>query len=95
MADHKAPLSPWQIIARDSYADGEFAHVESIEDAKKVGDTLFEFLMIELAPSEDCDSKQEALHRIETAIRQLETVRNEMEASIDLDPQTNFGPSPQ
>lgn len=94
MADDKAPLSPWQLIARDSYADGEFAHVESIEDANKVGDTLFQFLMIELAPSEDCDSKQEALHRIEVAIRQLQTVRDEIEASMDLDPQTNVGPGP-
>jgi len=68
------PLTEIQKIARDNYAGGNFSHVESVEETEDVGDTLFEFVMRELAPSEDCDSLDEAIRRMETAKREIEEV---------------------
>jgi hypothetical protein len=68
-------LNPWQKAVAETYAEGDFAHVASIEDAREVGDTLFLFLMIELGTREDCDSWAVALRRVEIALGQLEDVR--------------------
>jgi hypothetical protein len=66
------PLTKIQKIARDNYANGEFAHFETHEEASDgVGDTLFEFIMREL---EDCDSRREAVRRMETAKSEIKEV---------------------
>jgi hypothetical protein len=41
------------------------------EDLDDCGDGLFRFLMVELADSEDCDSKQEVLDRLNNAVRDI------------------------
>lgn len=72
-------LSRYQRIAADAYDDGAHSHVTSIEDAREVGDTLFVFLMAELAESEDCEDLDTAIRRVETAINQLTEVRAALE----------------
>lgn len=67
-------FNPFQRLCADRYADGDFAHVENLPEAREVGDTLFTFLMIELASSEDCDSREEALRRLEQAIANIEEI---------------------
>lgn len=67
-------LNPFQRACTTVYAGGDFAHVETIEQAQTMGDTLFTFLMIELATSEDCDSRDEAIRRLEAAISDVEQV---------------------
>lgn len=60
-------LNPFQQCCVQIYGEGDFAHVDSVEQARGVGDTLFAFLLIELASSEGCDSRAEALRRLEMA----------------------------
>lgn len=65
-------LTPWQRIVADNYAGGDFAHVQTLDECRDVGDTLFTFLMIELDPNEDCDSFDEAIRRVDVARRQID-----------------------
>jgi len=67
-------LNAFQRACADTYADGDFAHVEQVEEAGQVGDTLFAFLMIELASSEDCDDQVEAVRRLDCAIADIQGV---------------------
>lgn len=67
-------LNPFQRACADVYGGGDFAHVDSIEGARQVGDTLFTFLMIELASSEGCDGLEEAERRLESAIADINSV---------------------
>lgn len=69
-------LTPWQRIAAETYAAGDFSHVERLEDCRDIGDTLFTFVMIELDPKEGCESQAEAIRRIDNAIAELEDVRD-------------------
>lgn len=56
-----------QKIIAAVYANGEFSHVKSINDASRCGDTLFEFLIRETAESEGCDSLEKSVRRLEWA----------------------------
>lgn len=72
-------LNRFQRICVGTYNEGDFAHVQSIPDARQVGDTLFVFLLIELAFDEGCDCAQEAARRIERAIVDLQDVARAIE----------------
>lgn len=66
------------------YGGGDFAYLAEGEYVteqalKHVGDTLLTFLVIELASSEDCDSPDEAIARIDTAVRELHAVQRALE----------------
>ncbi|HEX7855003.1 MAG TPA: hypothetical protein VF503_15040 [Sphingobium sp.] len=74
-------LNPIQRICADTYAEGDFAHVETLDDAREAGDTLFTFLMIELSSPEGCDSDEEAARRLEMAIDQIRGVADAVERS--------------
>ncbi len=62
-----------------SYANGEFAKIKSTE-VETCGDSLLKFLLIELSEAEDCDSAEEAIRRIDSAIRELNEVRSVFES---------------
>lgn len=67
-----------QRIVADNYEGGEFSHVQGVADAgRKLGDGLFNFLLIELSNAEDCDSIDTALHRLETIEREIAEVKKE------------------
>jgi hypothetical protein len=69
-------MNPWQRAVCETYAEGDFRHVPDEPDWRAAlddcGDTLFRFLMIELADSEDCDSAETALQRLERARADIE-----------------------
>ena len=67
-------LNPFQRVCADTYAGGDFAHVQHVDEAKQVGDTLFAFIMIELASSEDCGNAEEAVGRLDRAIADIQGV---------------------
>ncbi|MDF0491509.1 hypothetical protein PX554_25660 [Sphingomonas sp. H39-1-10] len=67
-------LNPFQRACADSYGGGDFAHVKNLEQAREAGDTLFTFLMIELASSEGCDSAEEAVRRLDMAAADIQGV---------------------
>lgn len=70
-----------QKIAARAYGGGDFAHFIDMSDpvvfvaVKQCGDTLFKFLMAELAETEDCDTLDEAQRRVGKAIQELQEVR--------------------
>lgn len=89
MADEPKPLfNPWQTVTAKTYGDGDYAWMlepEHVPDQKALdkalaecGDTLFKFLMIELASSEDCDSDHEAQRRVRKAQEQLVALNYEL-----------------
>ena len=69
-------LNAWQKKIAYSYGGGDYADLAekgemSAEDLDGCGDTLFRFLMVELADGEDCDTLEEAIRRCESARQQL------------------------
>jgi len=79
-------MTPQQIAAAHVYDDGEHAHI--IHDPNwrlslpGYGDTLFQFVMLELSASEDCDSDDVALQRMRHARSQIDDVIAALEARI-------------
>ncbi|MBV2148186.1 hypothetical protein KRZ98_07800 [Sphingobium sp. AS12] len=67
-------FNPFQRTCADAYCEGDFAHVEDIEQVRAMRDTLFTFLMIELGNPEDCDTREEALRRMTVAIGNIQDV---------------------
>lgn len=71
-------LNDIQRWVADTYDYGEFAHVESLEDAKQVGDTLFLFLLYEAADVGDMLGYRD---RLDTAFHQLDYVRTKADVA--------------
>lgn len=71
-------MNPFQRKAAEVYAGGEFAHVTDPEE--RVGDTLFTFVMRELA---DATTLAEAIRMLETAERDIREVREALEDAAD------------
>jgi hypothetical protein len=67
-------FNPFQRACANAYCDGDFVYVADIEQVRAVHDTLFTFLMIELGTNEDCDTREEALRRLEMAIGNIQDV---------------------
>ncbi len=80
------PFNKNQIIAAQTYAGGDFAHCENFAEVEQVGDTLFRFIMIELADSEGCDSLDEGVRRMRVAVDDLQEVYERIEkASLEVE----------
>lgn len=80
-----APLNAWQKAIARSYGGGDHAHFAEkgevrAADLDACGDTLFRFLMIELADREDCDTLEEAIRRCESARQQIDEAIGVLEA---------------
>jgi hypothetical protein len=78
-------LNDWQKAIARTYDGGDYAHFAeqgevSDDQLDGCGDTLFEFLMLELFDAEDCGSLEEAVRRIESARRQLDNALGVLEA---------------
>lgn len=78
-------LNAWQTAVARTYGAGDYAYLAqqggiSSEDLETCGDTLFRFLMVELADSEDCDSLEEAIRRVVKAHDQLDEAVAVLEA---------------
>ena len=67
-------FNAFQRACADAYSDGDFAHVADMGQVRAVRDTLFTFLMIELGAAEDCDTREEAVRRLEMAIGNIQDV---------------------
>lgn len=63
-------LTDWQRTILHTYADGDFAHVNSPDEI--TGDTLAKFILVETSPSEDCENVDTAIHRLENAAQELQ-----------------------
>ena len=71
-----------QIIAA-AYAGGEFAGINTVEDAENCGDTLFLFLLQETDEQEDCDSIEEGIRRLAQATKDIESCLREATSAAD------------
>lgn len=76
-------MNQFQRIAYDAYDSVLMKELEDIDPTRPIveqlqeyGDTLFTFIMVELSTSEGCNTADEAVRRLDTAIRQLEAVRD-------------------
>ena len=70
-------LSPLQKLVANHYHGGEFGHIETQDDAKDVGDTLFTFCINEAG---DAGDKPELINMLNRAIEQLRSLVGELEA---------------
>ena len=68
------PLNKSQQVAAEAYEGGEFAHVQSADEATTLGDGLFAFIMRELSDPEDCHGLGTATRRMDTAQIQINAV---------------------
>jgi hypothetical protein len=78
-------LNAWQRAIARTYGGGDYAHFTeqlevSHEDLADCGDTLFEFLVIELSDQEDCEDLEEAIRRMGQARDQLDAAIAVLEA---------------
>ena len=80
-------LNKAQAVCLETYSGGDFAHLVEVDSKEELdaamadcGDTLLQFLMIELSASEDCDSTVTAINRITTAISDLTNVLQAIQA---------------
>lgn len=78
-------LNAWQRAIARSYDGGDYSYLAdqgevSRDDLAGCGDTLFEFQMVELADSEDCDTLEEAIRRVGRAREQLDAAIGVLEA---------------
>lgn len=87
-------FNPFQRACAQHYADGDFAHVETLDQARDQHDTLFTFLMIELASSEDCDSRAEAVRRVDMANDNLREVLDALQEMDDVTVADRENPAP-
>ena len=71
-----------QRILRQAYGGGDYADVETTDEARDVGDTLFTFLWLELSDAEGCDGPVEGLRRVGAAVRDLEVVQRALYAGL-------------
>jgi len=81
-------LSDWQKAAARAYGGGDFAYIADQtfasreafkQEIENVGDTLFVFVLVELDKSEDCDTADEAVRRLNTSLSELQTVISAIE----------------
>lgn len=73
-------LNKYQKHVLRFYVEGENAHLADKDeltdrDITLLGDTLLQFVLIELSDTEDCDSQEEAVNRIDRALSDLEKLR--------------------
>lgn len=78
----KPCLNAAQMKCLEFYANGDFEHLAALESEaqfnaalRECGDGLLRFLMAELASSEDCDSVQTAMQRLDGAIEDIKAVQ--------------------
>ena len=72
-------LNQFQKIAAAAYAGGDTSWVTTMEEAARYRDTLFLFIMRELATSEDCENIDTAVRRMERAIEDIQCVLTQLE----------------
>ncbi len=73
----RRPLNDFQRVAADSYAGGEYAYVNSVEDSATMGDTFFTSGISDL---DDAESWDQAAERVSQSIRDLEQVLDGLHA---------------
>lgn len=67
-----------QKLVIEHYNAGEHI-VREPKDIAGCGDGLLQFLLVELSKAEDCHSINEAIDRVESAIRQLTALSNKLQ----------------
>lgn len=76
-------MNQFQQLIVDHYGNGDFSYIETEEQTKDVGDSLFSFLIVEFSNSEGCDDLLTALSRIDTIIKDLLVIQNQIEQCDD------------
>lgn len=72
-------FNSYQTITAKHYGGGDFDYVTSMDEVAECSDTLFLFLMRELAESEGCDSWEEVIRRMNMAVSDINHVLDQLE----------------
>jgi len=72
-------MNIFQRLAADVYGNGDFSYIANQSQAQDIGDSLFTFTINELATSEGCEDRETALSRLDTAINDLQIIKNKIE----------------
>ncbi|KVV40959.1 hypothetical protein WT27_13635 [Burkholderia territorii] len=83
----RAVLNDAQRAVLKTYSGGDFAHLCDATSTRQLnealdacGSGLLRFLIVELSSSEDCDTLQEAQHRLETAMQHMQEASDAIHA---------------
>lgn len=76
-------MNPYQKALVHTYAQGDFSYVSTFSESSEVGDSLFHFLFCELSDEEGCNSKDEALRRLDNAKNDIEGVISAVDKAHD------------
>lgn len=76
-------FNPFQRTCAATYGDGDFAHVQNIDEARDAHDTLFTFLMVELDTAEGCTDREEAVRRLEMAQANIQDVIDAVQTNME------------
>lgn len=76
MARKTGPLTDCQKVVLQTYADGDFSHIETMEEfleayADGQMDGLIHFMIIELDPGESCENWDMAMERLRDAKKEI------------------------
>lgn len=77
----QTPLNEFQRRVAETYAHGEFSHVQTLEETRNCGDGLFRFLMHEAG--DDAADFDEVIARYELAQREVDEVLTGLHESVD------------
>lgn len=67
-------VNTYQRIMLDTYANGEFAHIASIDEAATIDDALFACLFLILSDKSGCEEISTALGRIHFAKDEMDNI---------------------
>lgn len=76
-------MNQFQQLIVEHYGDGDFSYIETEDQTKDIGDSLFSFLIVEFSSSEGCEHKETAMSRIDTIIKDLFVIQNQFEQCDD------------
>jgi hypothetical protein len=89
MEGQVAEFNAAQQVVLKNYGGGDYAErFNDMDDLGNVGDTLFLFLMRELADSEECDTLEEAQRRVDIALGDLQAVRDALSEAEQVEAET-------
>lgn len=84
-------LNRAQALCLAAYANGEFEYLVNLATQKEldaelkgIADGLLQFLVVELSDSEDCDSVDDALRRMNLVVGDLQRVKSSLENELDV-----------
>lgn len=72
-------LNRFQKLALESYADGQYLRLNTVEDVWSIGDPILALILFHLSDEQDCNTFDEAVARMHNAIAEIEKLEFALE----------------